>query len=60
MHKLPKPRVRGTEDLRPKSDGRRAEKVTRARTIAHWPTAMLAALDEPIGFRPSSPKGGAR
>ena len=39
---------------------RRAEKVTRPRTIPQWPTAMLAALDAPIGFRPSSPKGGAQ
>lgn len=59
MHKLAKPRVRGTEDPRPKSE--RAENVTRAaRTVPFWPTAMLAALDAPIGFRPSSPKGGAQ
>ncbi|MBK6461925.1 MAG: hypothetical protein IPF92_13050 [Myxococcales bacterium] len=39
MHKLPQPRVRGTEDLRPKSDGRQ---VTKAR-----------AIDVPIGFWPT-------
>lgn len=60
MPKLQQPRVRGVEDLRPKYDERPAEKVTRPRTIPQWPTAMLAALDAPIGFRPSSPKGGAQ
>ncbi len=50
MHKLPQPRVRGTEDLRSESDGRLVRKVTKGRTIdapiGFWPT------DLPIPYRP--------
>ncbi len=42
MPKLQQPRVRGIEDLRPKSDGRLVRKVTNDR-----------ALDAPVGFWPT-------